>query len=137
MGAVNHHQSHEHRVDAVLHGEVESNRRKDRCHRRAQRTETGEQRRHHEHHPGYPGDMATHHQHCPFDQPVDGAVVLGDAEQIGDTDQRQEQVTGKTGEDGRRCHVHYHRTDDKGRRERQRAHVDGQHAGDAENDHQY
>ena len=137
LGAMNHHQPHQHRVDAVLHGEVQRNRRQDRGHRRAQRAETGQQCRHHEHHPGDPGDASTHHQHRPLDQPVDGAVVLRDAEQIGDPDQRQEQVTGKPGKDRRRGHFQYHRTDDKGRRKGQRTHVDGQHAGDAEDDHQH
>ncbi|MNM51040.1 hypothetical protein D3C81_620940 [compost metagenome] len=87
LRTVNHHQPHEHGIDAVLHGKVEGNRRKDGRHCRAQGAETGEQRRHHEHDPGYPGHMAANQQHRALDQPVDGAVVLGDAEQVSDADQ--------------------------------------------------
>ena len=68
------------------------------------------------------------------DEPVDRAVVLCDREQVGDADQRDEQVTRKAGKDARGGHVDVQTSDNEGHDERQRAHVDRQRRA---NDEQY
>jgi hypothetical protein len=61
-------------------------------------------------------------------EPVDGAVVLGDGEQVGDADEDDEQVAGEEAED--RVVVRQLLVEavdevggDEGRHQRQRAHV--------------
>ena len=105
-GAVDDHQAHQHRVDLVRDGEPE--RRSARRSRPPPGTteptmvSTAVTREHH------PRD----HRHAAADaadrgvhEPVDGAVVVGDREQVGDADEDDEQVAGEAGEDRRprRC----------------------------------
>jgi hypothetical protein len=68
-------------------------------------------------------------------QPVDGAVVLRQREQVGDADQREEEFGGEAGHDGLGLHAGDQRADQEGPDEGDDAHVDGQ--GGAEDEHRY
>ena len=129
-------QAHHQRIDVVLLGKAQGDRADDGDRGGAQRTERGEHRGDHEHHPRNGHDMAAHRFHCPVHQQVDGAVLLRDGEQIGNADQGQEQIAGKAGQDLLATHVDPQPADDEGQREGDRTHVDRHRGGDDEHDHQ-
>ena len=132
LRAVHHHQAHQQRIDAVLGGEAERDRRDDRHRRRADRAHGREQRGDEEHDPRDGGDAPAHRAHRQLDQPVDRAVVLRQREQVGDADQREEQVGREAAHDGLGVHAGHQRADEEGADEGDHAHVDRQHGGQHE-----
>ncbi|MNN07466.1 hypothetical protein D3C81_1202920 [compost metagenome] len=130
LRAVDDHQAHQQRVDAVARRKAQRNRRDDGHRGRADRADRRQQRRDHEHDPRNGGDPAAHRTHRKPHQPVDGAIVLRHGEQVGDADQGQEQVGGKAGKDRLGRHGRDQGADQEGADKGERAHVDRQHRGD-------
>jgi hypothetical protein len=136
LRAMNHHQSHQERMNAVLLRKAQGYRRDDRDSAGTHCADAREQRRDEEHHPGNGCRVAAHAADGLTNQPVDRAVVLRDREQVGDADQRDEQVTRKARQDVGGRHVDVQAADDEGHDERQCTHVDRQRRPDHEQDHQ-
>ena len=97
--AVDDHQAHQDRVDLVADGEAERDRRDDRHRRGDDRADRGQHRGDREHHPRDQRDAPADRAHRGVHEPVDGAVVVRDREQVGDADQDDEQVAREAGED--------------------------------------
>ena len=85
-----------------------------------------------EHDPWDRRDPAAHGTDGELDQPVDGAVVLRQREQVGDADQGQEQAAREAGDDVLGRHAGHQRADQERAHEGEHAHVDGQDRGDDE-----
>jgi hypothetical protein len=132
LRTVHDHEPHEQRIDAVLGGKAERDRRDDGHRRRADRTHRREQRGDQEHDPRNGGNASAHGAHRQPDEPVDGAVVLRQRKQVGDAHQREKQVGGKAAHDRLRVHAGHQRADQEGADEGDHAHVDGQHRGQHE-----
>ena len=88
LGAVNDHQSHHDRADAVLRGKTQSDRSQNSDSRRTESTKASNDSSDEEHDPGYERHMSAHQPDGLFNQPVDRSVILGDSKKIGDADQR-------------------------------------------------
>jgi hypothetical protein len=78
---------------------AERDRRDDRHRRRHHRADGGQDGGDAEHDPRDQRHPPAHGAHRGVHQPVDGAVVVGDREQVGDTDEDDEQITREAGED--------------------------------------
>ena len=126
---MDHHHAHEQWVDPVSRREAERDRRDDRDGGRAERAEGRQQAGDPEHHPRDEGHPPAYQSHGAAHHQVDGAVVLGDREQVRDTDQGQEQVARETGDDVVGLHPDGEGADQEGGDEPKRAHVDGQQRG--------
>lgn len=84
------------RVEPVVAGEAQGQRRDDRD--GEERTEGDQPGGEEEEDPGRERHIAAHQPHAPVHQHVDGAVVLGELEEIGETHERDEQVDRKARE---------------------------------------
>jgi hypothetical protein len=122
---VNDHHAHQQRIDLVPRGEPERDGRDDRHGRRSERTDRGEQSGDAEHHPRYECDPAPDEADGASDHQIDGPIVLRYGEQVGDSHQRQEQLTGKTADDVVGTHSHENGADDEGGDEAEGTHVHG------------
>jgi hypothetical protein len=134
---VHDHQAHEQGVDAVLRGEPEGDRGDDGHGGRAHRSDRGQDGRDAEHDPGDRDDAPADAAYGQPDEPVHRPVLLGDGEEVGDADQRQEQITGKAREDVVRGQVRDVDADQERRREGDRPHVHRQQGGHDEHRHQH
>ena len=134
LRAVNDHHAHQQCIDLVPCGEPERDRRDDRHGRRSERADRGEHPGDAEHHPRDECDPAPYQADGAPDHEVDGPVVLRDGEQVGDADQRQEQLAGKAADDVVGAHSHGEGADEEGGHEAERAHVHRQHRRGDEHD---
>jgi hypothetical protein len=100
--------------------------------RGGERADRREHRGDEEHDPRDGGDVAADELHGAADQQVDGSVVLGDREQVGDPDQGQHQLGRKAGQDFVGAQSDRQRADEERGHEGQRPHVDGQERRDRE-----
>ncbi len=132
LGAVHHHRAHQERADPVSRREAQCDRGDDRDRGRADRADRRERAGQREHHPGDERHPTPHEADGGVHQPVGGAVGAGDREEVRDTDQDDEQVTGEAGEDAVRVEIGDETADPEGRGEGERAHVDGTGGGDDE-----
>jgi hypothetical protein len=132
LRAVHDEHAHHQRVDLVLAGEAQRDRADDRAGGRTGGADRGQQRGDREHHPRDQRDPAADGPDRRSDDQVHGAVVLGDREQIGDTDQRQDQVAADAAEDLALAQVEGEHADQPRGDVRQRAHVDRQQRADHE-----
>ena len=121
---MNHHESHQQRMNAVLLRQAQRYRRDDRdgAGLTAPTLVSGAVTKNITQGmaavwPRTRADGLTH-------EPVDRAVVLCDREQVSDADQRNEQVTWKARQDVGGRHVDEQASDDEGHDQRKRAHVD-------------
>lgn len=96
-GAVDDHEAHEERLDAVLPCEAHTHRGDDRDSRRDDGAEPGEDPRDDEEHPGDERDSAAHRLDHRMDHPVHGPVVLCQGEEIGDAYEDEEEVGREAG----------------------------------------
>jgi hypothetical protein len=132
LGAVDHHHAHQQRADFVLPGEAERDGGNDGDGRGRQcahgRDDCGDG----EHHPGDERDAASHEPDGAADQEVDGAVVLGDGEQVSDADDGQEETAGEVGQDVVGGHAQHHGAEQERTNEGEGTHVQGQDGGKQE-----
>ena len=132
LRAVDHHHAHHQHVDAVAAGEAQSDGADDRAGRGAGGADGGQHGGDGEHHPGDQRHPAADRPYRGSHDQVDGAVVAGDGEQVGDPDEGQDEVAVDPGDDlpfGQAEGVH---PDEPGGDEAERPHVDRQHGADDE-----
>ena len=95
--AVDDHHAHHQLVDAVAAGERDSQRGDDAD--REDRADGHEEAGQCEEDPRHDRTVAAHRAHRPTQDDVDRAVLLGEAEEVGQTHQRDHEVDGETTED--------------------------------------
>lgn len=111
-------------MNAIQDGKAQGDWRENGDRGRPKRAETGDDGGDEEHHPGDQADASTHQPDGAFDQPVDGAVDLRDGEEVGDGDERQEQITRKARKNIGGFHADGHGAEQEGAGKGERAHVD-------------
>jgi hypothetical protein len=126
LRAVDDHEAHEQRVDPELDREAERDRGDDRDRPGAHGADGGEHRGDPEHDPGHGRDPAPDRAQGELDQQADGAVVLGDGEQVGDPDQGEEEVGRESADDVVSRQVGEQRPDQEGADEGEHPDVDRQ-----------
>ena len=96
-GGAHHDQdADQHRVDPEALAESECDRRHDGHGRRGDRADGGDRRADHEHRPGNQRHPAADRADRGVHDPVDGAVVLRQREEVGDPDQDDEEIARGT-----------------------------------------
>ena len=136
LAAVRDHKAHQHRTDSVPVGKAHRNGCQDRHGAGTDGADGRQQRCDKEHHPRDYGDAPTGNLDAVMHEQIDRAVALGDREEIGDADQRDEEIAGKAREDLCRGHIDKQRAHDESGGESERAHIDRHCRGDDEHHHQ-
>lgn len=132
LRSVDDEHTHHQRIDLVASGETQADGGDDRDGCRAEGADGGDAGGDGEHDPWDQTDAIVYEFDCAIDKYIDGAVVLGDGEEVGHADQGQEEISWK----GREDVVGLHSEDDCSEKEcadeGQGSHVDGKDCRDDE-----
>ena len=136
VGTVDDEGAHQYRVDARLVGEADGGRCQQRHGGRGEGAQGRQGGGHQEEHPGKQQRFAPDEAHAGLDDDVDGAVSLGHAEEVGDADDRHDDVGREVREDLLVGHAEHEVADAEGCHQPHHADVQRPFGGDDEHHHE-